>query len=146
MDWTPHITVAAIIESERRFLLVEEESDGLVVVNQPAGHWDQGESLAEAAARETLEESAWHFEPQAIVGIYQYTSPTNQVTYLRVCFCGQHHSHEPYRTLEIGILRTVWLTRDEVAALPNSRSPMLLRCIDDYLAGNRYPLSLIKQM
>ncbi|HEC84477.1 MAG TPA: NUDIX hydrolase [Thioploca sp.] len=143
MDWTPHLTVAAVIESEQRFLLIEEESDGLIVFNQPAGHWDEGETLIEAVARETLEEAAWHFEPQAIVGIYQYTSPENQITYLRICFCGRHHSHEPNRALDTGILRTVWLTRDSVANLSNVRSPMVLRCIDDYLAGIRYPLSLI---
>ena len=82
MDWIPHLTVAAVIESEQRFLLIEEDSDGLIVFNQPAGHWDEGETLVEAVIRETLEESAWHFEPQAITGIYQYTSPTNQITYL----------------------------------------------------------------
>jgi 8-oxo-dGTP pyrophosphatase MutT (NUDIX family) len=143
MDWTAHLTVAAIIESEQRFLLIEEKSDGIIVFNQPAGHWDEGETLIEAVARETLEESAWHFEPQAIVGIYQYTSPINKITYLRICYCGQHHSHEPDRALDTGILGTVWMTRDEVANLPNLRSPMVLRCIDDYLAGKRYPLSLI---
>jgi 8-oxo-dGTP pyrophosphatase MutT (NUDIX family) len=146
MDWTPHITVAAIIESEQRFLLIEEESDGLTVFNQPAGHWDEGETLIEAVARETLEESAWHFEPQGIVGIYQYTSPTNQTTYLRICYSGKHHSHAPDRALDTGILRTVWLTRDEIANLPNLRSPMVLRCIDDYLAGKPYPLSLMTQL
>ncbi|RKZ85820.1 MAG: NUDIX hydrolase [Candidatus Parabeggiatoa sp. nov. 1] len=146
MDWAPHLTVAAIIEYEQRFLLIEEQSDGLTVFNQPAGHWDKGETLIEAVARETLEESAWHFKAQAIVGIYQYTSPANQITYLRVCFCGQHHRHELDRTLDTGILRTVWLTRESVANLSNLRSPMVLRCIDDYLAGIRYPLSLITQM
>ncbi len=143
MDWTPHLTVAAIIEFEQRFLLIEEESDGTIVFNQPAGHWDEGETLVEAVARETLEEAAWHFKPQAIVGIYQYTSPVNQITYLRICFCGQHHSHEPNRTLDTGILRATWLTREAIASLSNLRSPMVLRCIDDYLAGIRYPLSLI---
>ncbi|MDM8560146.1 NUDIX hydrolase [Candidatus Parabeggiatoa sp. HSG14] len=146
MDWTPHLTVAAIIEHEQRYLLVEEKSDGLIVFNQPAGHWDEGETLIEAAIRETLEEAAWHFEPQAMVGIYQYTSPVNQITYLRICFSGKHYSYEPDRTLDTDILRTVWLTRDEVANLNNLRSPMVLRCIDDYLAGIRYPLSLITEI
>lgn len=146
MDWTPHLTVAAIIESEQRFLLIEEKSYGLIVFNQPAGHWDEGETLVEAVARETLEESAWHFEPQALIGIYQHTFPRNRTTYLRICFCGQHHNYEPYRVLDTGILRTVWLTRDEIANLPNLRSPMVLRGIDDYLAGKRYPLSLFTQL
>jgi 8-oxo-dGTP pyrophosphatase MutT (NUDIX family) len=146
MDKIPHLTVAAVIESEQRFLLIEEESDGLIVFNQPAGHWDEGETLIEAVIRETLEEAAWHFEPQAITGIYQYTSPVNQITYLRVCFCGQHYSHEPNHTLDTGILRTVWLSRNDVANLSNLRSPMVLRCIDDHLSGIRYPLSLITSL
>lgn len=146
MNWIPHVTVAAVIESERRFLLIEEQSEGLIVFNQPAGHWDEGESLIEAAARETLEESAWHFEAQALVGIYQYTSPINNITYLRICFCGRHYHHEPDRILDTGILRAVWLTRDEIATIKNLRSPMVLRCIDDYLTGIRYPLSLITSL
>lgn len=143
MSWMPHVTVAAIIEVEQRFLLVEEESDGVVVFNQPAGHWDEGESLLEAVGRETREESAWHFEPQAIIGIYHYTSPLNQITYLRVNFCGRVLHHEADLALDQGILRTVWLTREEIAGLKNLRSPMVLRSVDDYLAGIRYPLSLI---
>lgn len=143
MNWIPHVTVAAVIEFEQRFLLVEEEADGLIVFNQPAGHWDEGETLIEAVARETLEETAWHFEAQAIIGIHQYTSPRNQMTYLRICFCGQHYGHEPDRDLDKEILRAVWLTREEVISKNNLRSPMVLRCIDDYLAGIRYPLSLI---
>jgi len=146
MDWTPHLTVAAVIESEQRFLLIEEDSDGLIVFNQPAGHWDEGETLLEAVRRETLEESAWHFEPQSIVGIYQYTNPDNQITYLRISFCGKCHHHEPKRVLDSGILRTMWLTRNEVVSRSNLRSPMVLRCIDDYLAGVRYPLSLITEL
>jgi len=146
MNWTPHVTVAAIIEQEQRFLLVEEKSEGLIVFNQPAGHWDEGETLLEAVARETLEESAWHFEPQALIGIYQYTSSINQTTYVRFSFCGQFYHHEPDRVLDTDILGTVWLTRDEIAHLPNLRSPMVLRCIDDYLKGHRYPLSLITQV
>ena len=143
MDWTPHITVAAVIESNQRFLLIEEQSEGLIVYNQPAGHWDENETLIQAAARETLEESAWHFEAQAITGIYTYTNPSSKTTYLRIAYTGKHHSHEPNRTLDTGILRTKWFTRDEIANLPNLRSPMVLRCVDDYLAGNRYPLSLV---
>jgi 8-oxo-dGTP pyrophosphatase MutT (NUDIX family) len=146
MDWTPHLTVAAILESPPHFLLIEEESDGLIVYNQPAGHWDEGENLFEAVARETLEEAAWHFEPEAIIGLYQYTSPINQITYLRIAFSGRHYSHEPDRALDSGILRTVWLTREEIAHLNNLRSPMVLHCLDDYLAGHRYPLSLIKSL
>ncbi len=146
LDWTPHLTVAAVIESKQRFLLVEEKSDGLIVFNQPAGHWDEGETLIEAVIRETLEESAWHFQPEAIVGLYQYTSPLNNITYLRINFCGPALSHEPDQKLDTDILRTVWLTRNDIAQLENLRSPMVLRCIDDYLAGTRYPLSLITHL
>jgi len=144
MNWFPHVTVAAVIESTQRFLLVEEKSDGLIVFNQPAGHLDEGESLIEAVSRETLEESGWHFIPQAIVGIYQYTSSLNHNTYLRICFCGEHHTHK--QPLDTGILRTVWLTREEIVQKENLRSPLVLRCIDDYSQGIRYPLSLITHL
>jgi len=146
MDWLPHITVAAIIESEKRFLLVEEESEGLIVFNQPAGHWDEGETLFVAVARETLEETGWHFLPQAVIGLYQYTNPLNNITYLRICFSGRHYNHEPDRPLDKGILRTVWFTHDEVMNQDNLRSPLVLRCVEDYLAGVRYPLSLITNL
>ncbi|MCV6637270.1 NUDIX hydrolase [Candidatus Albibeggiatoa sp. nov. NOAA] len=145
MDWTPHVTVAAIICDNEHFLLVEEQSDGEVVLNQPAGHWEQNETLAEAASREALEESAWHFEPSAITGIYTYTG-TNQVTYLRVAFAGQHSQFEPQRKLDTGILRTVWMTREEVAQADNLRSPMVLQCIDDYLKKSHYALDLIQSL
>lgn len=143
MIWIPHVTVAAVIEVEQRFLLVEEESDGVIVFNQPGGHWDEGETLIDAVVRETLEESAWHFEPQAVVGIYQYTSALNDITYLRINFSGRVLHHDATLELDHGILRTVWLTREEIAELNNLRSPMVLRSVDDYLAGIRYPLSLI---
>lgn len=146
MEWIPHITVATVIETAGRFLLVEEESDGLVVFNQPAGHWDEGETIFEAATRETLEETGWHFVPEAIVGLYVYTSPLINITYLRICFCGKPGDYEPDRPLDKGILRAVWLTPEEVANKKNLRSPMVWRCIEDYLAGVRYPLSLINHL
>jgi len=146
MDSIPHITVAAIIESDQHFLLIEEESDGLIMINQPAGHVEIGETLIEAVVRETLEESAWHFIPEAIIGIYQYTSSINGITYIRVAFYGQHHSHQPDRPLDTGILRTLWLSRDEVAQNQSVRSPMVLQGIDDFLIGRRYPLSMFKAM
>lgn len=144
MESLPHITVAAIVESEQRFLLVEEESDGFIVINQPAGHLDIGETLIEAVIRETLEETAWHFIPEAIVGIYQYASPLNGITYVRIAFCGQAPSHEIDRPLDTGILRTLWLTRQEIAQQQQLRSPLVLQCVDDFLNGQRYPLSLLK--
>lgn len=144
MLWTPHVTVAAIAEQDGRFLLVEEigESAG-IVFNQPAGHWDEGESLLHAVARETMEETAWQFTPESIIGIYNYRNPYNHGTYLRICFAGHAHDHNPHQALDTGILRALWLSRDELNRCDNLRSPMVLRCIDDYLAGKRYPLTLL---
>ncbi|MDO9372363.1 MAG: NUDIX hydrolase [Gammaproteobacteria bacterium] len=147
MSQKPHLTVAAVVEQAGRFLMVEEAADGRVVYNQPAGHLDEGETLVQGVARETLEETAWHFEPESIIGIYRWNSPVNGVTYVRVCFSGRCHGHELGRALDSGILRALWLTRDEVRALGHQlRSPMVLRCIDDYLAGMVYPLSLITEL
>jgi len=138
-----HITVAAAIEKDGHFLLVEERSDDEIVFNQPAGHLEAGESLIEAVVRETQEETAWHFQPTAILGIYHWASPKNQVTYLRFCFTGECLGHDPHQTLDNGIIRAWWLTRNEVIArTPQLRSPLVLRCIDDYLAGKRFPLAL----
>lgn len=147
MSDKPHITVAAVMEDAGRFLVVEEEVEGRVVYNQPAGHLDDGETVLQAVVRETLEETAWHFGPQAIVGIYRWRSPANGVTYVRVCFSGDCLSHEAGRTLDSGILRALWLSREELSALGSQlRSPMVLRCIDDYRAGKAYPLSLIAEL
>ncbi|MDD2815028.1 MAG: NUDIX hydrolase [Thiotrichaceae bacterium] len=147
MLWTPHVTVAAIAEQDGRFLLIEEvgESAGLVF-NQPAGHWDEGESLLHAVARETLEETGWQFTPEFIVGIYHYRNPYSNGTYLRICFAGKAHDHDPNRQLDTGILRALWLSREELSEKDNLRSPMVLRCVDDYLAGIRYPLTLLTDM
>jgi ADP-ribose pyrophosphatase YjhB (NUDIX family) len=143
MDDRPHITVAAVIEREGRYLLVEEESGEDTVYNQPAGHLETGESLLEAVVRETREETAWRFQPTALLGIYRWASPANRVTYLRFCFTGECSDHDPHHPLDSGIIRTWWLTRDEVMARTSQhRSPLVLRCIDDYLAGKRYPLAL----
>lgn len=144
MDSLPHITVAAIIESNQQFLLIEEESDGLIVLNQPAGHVELGETLIEAVIRETLEESAWHFIPESVVGIYQHKSTVNGIHYIRIAFHGRHHSYQADRPLDTGILRTLWLTRHDIAHHQPVRSPMVLQGIDDFLAGQRYPLSIFK--
>lgn len=147
MSDKPHITVAAVVEDAGRFLVVEEEADGRVVYNQPAGHLDGGETVLQAVVRETLEETAWHFTPQAMVGVYRWRSPANGITYVRVCFSGTCLQHEAGRSLDSGILRALWLSRDELSALGDQlRSPMVLRCIDDYRAGKRYPLNLITEL
>ena len=139
----PHITVAALIERDGRYLLVEESSGDRTVFNQPAGHVEPGENLLTAVIRETWEETAWRFRPTALSGIYQWTSPENQVSYLRFCFLGTCHDHDPQQSLDTGIIRTWWLSRDDLQArAAQHRSPLVLRCVDDYQAGKRYPLEL----
>ncbi len=141
--WQPHITVAAVAEREGRFLIVEEIVDGKVVYNQPAGHLEANESIVDAVIRETLEESAWHFVPTAVIGIYFYTPPNSQTTYQRICFAGECKSQDLTRKLDNDILRAVWLTREELSNQQEKlRSPMVLRCIDDHLRGACYPLHL----
>ncbi|QEY63416.1 NUDIX hydrolase [Metapseudomonas lalkuanensis] len=145
MTWQPHITVATIVEDQGRFLLVEEEADGRAVFNQPAGHLEANETLLEAALRETFEETGWEVELTAVTGIYLYTAPSNGVTYQRVCFAAKPLRHHPDRALDEGIIGPRWLTRDELLAEKDRwRSHLVLRCIDDYLDGERFPLSLIR--
>lgn len=143
--WKPNVTVAALIEREGRFLLVEEETDDGLRFNQPAGHLDAGESLAAACAREALEETAWSFAPTALVGIYQWPRPQGDITYLRFAFAGELGAHESTRNLDTGILRAVWMTPDEIRATTDRhRSPLVAQCVDDYLAGRRFPLDLLR--
>ncbi len=144
MIWKPNVTVAAVIEQDGKFLLVEEETGHGVRFNQPAGHWEQNETLAAGAAREVLEESAYDFEPQHLIGVYRWHSDKAAVTYLRFAFGGRILRHHPERTLDKGILRAVWMTPEEIRATRDRhRSPLILRCVEDYLAGKRYPLDLI---
>ncbi|WP_017939963.1 NUDIX hydrolase [Zestomonas thermotolerans] len=144
MRFTPHVTVATIVEDQGHFLLVEELAEGRAVFNQPAGHLEADESLIQAALRETLEETGWEVELTAVTGIYLYTG-RNGVTYQRVCFAARPLRHHPERPLDHGIIGPRWLTREELAAQPERwRSELVLRCIDDYLGGERFPLSLIR--
>jgi len=145
--WKPSVTVAAIIERAGRFLLIEEETSDGVRLNQPAGHLDPHESLEQAVVREVMEETAHEFTPQALVGMYmsRYSSPRRgtDVTYLRFTFCGEAGAEHDI-ALDDGIIRTLWMTRDEMAACQERhRSPLVLRCVDDYLAGKRAPLALL---
>ncbi|MBL8479520.1 MAG: NUDIX hydrolase [Sterolibacteriaceae bacterium] len=143
--WKPNVTVAALIEREGRFLLVEEETEDGLRFNQPAGHLDEGESLVAACAREALEETAWHFQPRQLVGAYQWKRPRGDITYLRFAFAGELGAHEEGRVLDAGILRAVWMTPAEIAACQaRHRSPLVLQCIEDWLAGRRFPLDLIR--
>ena len=144
MVWKPHATVAAIIERDNKFLMVEELIHGKKVFNQPAGHLDPDESLIDAAKRETLEETAWNFVPQAITGIYLWKHPENEESFLRVAFCGTCHDHDPEQLLDDGILQAMWKSRDELIEQEHQlRSPMVLNCIDDYLAGKRFPMDML---
>ncbi|EQM77788.1 NUDIX hydrolase [Stutzerimonas stutzeri] len=145
MTWHPHITVATIVEANGRFLMVEESKGGRLVLNQPAGHLEPNETLRQAALRETLEETGWTVELNGVVGIYLYTAPSNGVTYQRVCFAATPLTHDPQRTLDEGITSALWMTRDELAAQPERwRSELILRCIDDYLAGQPYDLAVVR--
>lgn len=138
----PRITVAAVIPDGSRFLLVEETIDGRAVLNQPAGHVDAGESLIDAVIRETLEETAWQVRPVGLIGVYQLLLP--QVHFVRMTFLCEALGHDSTRALDSEIVRTHWLTRDEIAshAIPQ-RSSLVLRCIDDHLAGRLWPLEQI---
>ncbi len=140
MIWKPDVTVAAVLETEGRFLLVEEITQQGLRFNQPAGHLEESESLLDASVRETLEESGYIYAPQAVLGIYQWKSP--EKTFLRFAFTGTIISHDPDRRLDEGIIRAIWLTPEEIREKP-CRSPMVLQCVEDYLADRRYPLDII---
>ena len=146
MIWKPNVVVAAIIERDGKFLLVEEKADGKLVLNQPAGHLDEGESLMQAAVRETLEETAWHFTPEALLGVYRWLHPTKGITYLRFAFTGRVTHHDANRALDHDIVRTLWLTPEEILAeRTRHRSPQVERCLNDYIDGRRYPLELLAE-
>jgi ADP-ribose pyrophosphatase YjhB (NUDIX family) len=146
--WKPSVTVAAIIERDGRYLLVEEHTPEGLRLNNPAGHLDPGESPADGCAREALEETAHTFTPTAVVGLYlsrfQREATGEDITYVRLAFCGDLGPLDASRTLDDGIVRTLWMTPDEVrASSARHRSPLVLRCIEDHLAGQRFPLALV---
>jgi 8-oxo-dGTP pyrophosphatase MutT (NUDIX family) len=144
--WKPSVTVAAVIERDGRYLLVEEHTPEGLRLNNPAGHLDPGESPEQGVARETLEETAHAFTPRALVGVYlsRFQRGPQDITYLRFAFCGELGSLVAGRSLDQGIVRTVWLTPDEVrASATRHRSPLVLQCMEDHLAGRRYPLDLL---
>jgi ADP-ribose pyrophosphatase YjhB (NUDIX family) len=143
MVWKPDVTVAAVIERAGRFLLVEERIRGQLVLNQPAGHLEDGEALVDAVVRETLEETAWQFTPESLLGIYQWRSPRGHTT-LRVAFTGSVQGYDPARPLDAPIVTTHWLAREEIAQRSaRLRTPLVLKCIEDYLAGRRLPLDAL---
>jgi 8-oxo-dGTP pyrophosphatase MutT (NUDIX family) len=147
--WTPHATVATIVEKDGKFLLVEErrlinkQGDYGIVFNQPAGHVDEGETIMAAAIRETLEETRWEVELKHFIGLYVSIAPSNGFTYHRYCFAAQAIKHHPENQLDDGILDAKWLSWDEIQQLDNLRSPLVKRCIKDHIGGKQYPLDII---
>ena len=143
----PTVTVATIVERDGRFLVVEEETRTGMRLNQPAGHLEVGESLPAAAIRETLEETGWHVVPTALVGVYRWQTPDNQSTFVRFTFAADARRHDPARPLDDGIARAMWLTYEDLAAQkPRHRSPLVLRCVDDYRAGRRWPVAFVTEI
>ena len=143
--WRPSVTVAAVIERGGRFLLVEERIDGRIVLNQPAGHLDPGESLLAACRREVLEETAHRFEPSGLVGIYRWHYAAREVTFLRFCFSGQIKGVED-RALDREIVALHWLTEGEVKSRQaEHRSPLVQKCVDDFVAGRHFPLDVLSR-
>jgi len=144
--WHPHVTVASVVAREGRLLLVEERIDGRLVLNQPAGHLEPGESLAQAAVRETLEETGWDIRLDAFIGCYQWQAPDGS-DYLRFAFAGTALAHHPERTLDEGIERAGWLSPEELLAeSTRHRSPLVWQVAADWLAGRRQPLDLVRQL
>jgi 8-oxo-dGTP pyrophosphatase MutT (NUDIX family) len=146
MIWTPHVTVAAVVEQQDCYLLVEERSEGRVVFNQPAGHLDPDESLVDAVIREVREETGRVFVPEALVGVYLWTHAKGD-TFLRVAFCGTVGERVPGSTLDAEIIDARWFGVDEIEALrARHRSPLVARCIADHRAGVRSPLALLRRL
>jgi 8-oxo-dGTP pyrophosphatase MutT (NUDIX family) len=143
-QWMPHVVAAAIVERDGKFLLVEEHTGEGLRLNQPAGHWERGETLIEAVRREALEETAHRVEPTALLGCYTTHYPQRDITYLRFAYVCTAIGFDDKRTLDHGIVRAVWLTPDELAAHPTPhRSPLVMRCVQDYVAGRRFPLDFV---
>lgn len=147
MVWKPNVTVAAVIEKEGRFLLVEEKTDTGTYFNQPAGHWEADETIVQGVVRETLEETGYDFAPHALIGIYRWQNRRKDLIYLRFTFSGEAVAFHEARALDHGIIAAHWLSYDEVVLQkPRHRSPMVLRCIDDYRAGHRFPLTILANL
>jgi len=145
MVWKPHVTVAAVIERDNEFLLVEEHTDDGIAFNQPAGHLESGEEIIDAVIREVNEETAWQFSPEYIVAIQLWRKSTDFPSFLRVCFAGSVHSHNKNQPLDEDIITTHWFSRQQIADKKSQlRSPLVLKTIDAYLSGERYPLSLMQ--
>lgn len=143
MPFKPHVTVATVVEREGKFLFVEESCHGQVVLNQPAGHLEENESLIQAASRETFEETGWEIEITGFLGIALYRSPANGTTYHRTTFVGRPINHVASAKLDTGILRALWLTPEEAKQQVNLRSPLVIQAVEQFLSQKHLPLSLI---
>lgn len=148
MSWSAHVVVASIVERDGKFLLVEERINGSgAVLNQPAGHWEANETLIEAAQREALEETGWEVEPTAVLGIYEFKPPELEYTFLRIAFIAKAIRHHTDRALDHGIIGAVWLSREDLLSQSaRHRSPSVMRCVEDYLKGQSYPLDMIAHL
>ena len=147
MARTPDITVAAVTETDGRFLVVEERINRRLVFNQPAGHVEHGETLLQAVVREVREETAWGFEPHELLGVYVWQNPASGRSYMRFAFTGRVMDHDAQQPLDRGIVSTHWLSRDDLLLRePRLRSPLVLRCIEDYLGGTRRPLEAVAEL
>ena len=144
--WRPHVTVATVVPREGRFLIVEEEVRGRLVLNQPAGHLDPDETLAVAAVRETFEETGWHVELDCLLGVQQWRAPSGSA-FVRFTFGAHAVRHDPAQPLDHGILRALWMSRDELAAASaRLRSPLVLASVDEWIAGRRLPLDALSSL
>lgn len=147
MIWKPNVTVAAIIEKDGKFLLVEEETADGIMFNQPAGHLEEGETLLQGVTREVWEETAYRFNPTGLLGVYHWKHPKKDITYLRFAFVGEIAGHAPLQPLDDGILRACWLSADEIRAVQDRhRSPQVMACVEHYLSGQRFPLSVLTHL
>ncbi len=147
MVWKPNVTVAAVIEKDGKFLLVEEETADGPRFNQPAGHLEDGESIEDGVRRETLEETAYSFNPTGLLGVYHWKHPDKNITYLRFAFTGEVTGFDANQKLDDGILRTVWMTPEEIRATQQRhRSPQVLLCVEHYLAGQHFPLTVLTHL
>ncbi len=145
--WRPHVTVACVVADRDRYLMVEEEVGGCVAYNQPAGHLDDFESLQHAAVRETREETGWTVALTHLIGVHQWRSKEHGDVVVRFTFAAKPLSHDPHQPLDTGVRRALWMTREDIAGLGERlRSPMILMSIDDWLAGQRLPLSVIANL
>jgi 8-oxo-dGTP pyrophosphatase MutT (NUDIX family) len=143
----PAVTVATVVERDGLFLLVEEETRAGRKLNQPAGHLEPSETLPQAAARETLEETGWRVLPTALIGVYRWEAADTGAVFVRFSFAGDAQEHDAARPLDAGIVRALWLSYDELAARrAEHRSPLVMRCVDDYRAGKRWPLGFVTEL